>query len=226
MLQSGGKEGTNPMKTIEVEQLAQSPGLYEEVAKVLREGGLVCLPCGGSYRVVGDVLDANVVTRLLQSKRRTKYAPSLVFVGGVEQLPGLVTGMGQGAERLVDAFWPGTVTILFEPDDSLAPKVRKQLTKANKHIGVRVPADEVARSVVAAFGGPLLVSSANHQNRAGAASAAQVRKNFSAAIDLFLHAGDLKPAAKSTVVRIKDGAVEVTRPGSVTEEQIAAAVEG
>jgi L-threonylcarbamoyladenylate synthase len=208
------------MKTIPLRD--ESPGRQDlnALVRTLDDGGLVCLPCAGNYRILADLTNPEAVTRLLQSKRRTRKAPSLVFVSDLGMLTSVASAVDPLASKLAERMWPGRLTILFDAHPDLPPKVVKQLCKANGKLGVRVPDDDVARRVVADLGRPVLVSSANKERKAGAGSPAQVRKTFGNRVDLFLDAGDLRPAPSSTVVDLRDGQLVVTRPGAVSQEQI------
>lgn len=210
------------MKTIPVDTLQNDPQAMREVTSVLQHGGLVCLPCRGSYRIVADLLDEGAVSALLQAKRRTRKAPSLVFVDDRAMLGTVATDITALAERFADKLWPGPLTILFEPNPELPRKIVRQLSKANGKIGVRVPETPLAREVLRAAGRPLLVSSANKERKQGAGSAAQVRKNFGTRIDIFVDAGDLPPAPSSTVVEIDGDTAVITRPGAISDADLAA----
>lgn len=204
-----------------------SVGQQEAVAqmvRVLEEGGLVCLPCNGTYRILADLTNADAVMRLFQSKRRVHKAPSLVFVDSVARLKKVVDGVEDSAQNVMDLFWPGPVTILFDASEKLPRKVIKELTKANGGLGVRIPDDEFAREVVGAFGGAVLVSSANRGKKGGETSPAQIRQNFVGRVDYFYDAGDLRPDASSTVIRISKTGMEVVRAGAVSEEDLQAAM--
>lgn len=199
------------------------PTVVREIADVIAEGGLVCLPCGGSYRILADLTDEDAVTRLLQAKRRTGRAPSLVFVADEAMLGKAAGGVPDVVRRLAAQFWPGPLTVLLAPGPDVPPKVVKQLATREGRMGVRVPADRLARAVVAALGRPVLVSSANREKKQGAGSPAQVRKNFVHHVDLFVDAGDLPPSGSSTVVSVSGAQPEIVRPGVIAADAIAAA---
>ena len=201
---------------------AVDTGLYKESSNVLQQSGLVCLPCHGKYRLLAALEDSDAVMHLFQSKRRVGKRPALVFVSNEEMLRRVAADVSPLAKRLMEAFWPGPLTIQFEANPDLPRKVIKQLTRANGHIGVRIPDDPVAMAMVEAFGGPLLVSSANKEKKAGDSSPAQIRKNFVHRVDLFVEAGDLVTEAPSTVVNIDSGTPKVIRPGAISEEQLLA----
>ncbi len=214
------------MKTLPVKAVLEDEGAQAEVVRVLEQGGLVCAPCTGAYRILADLTSEGAVSRLLQSKRRTARAPSLVFVADAAMLARVAAEVSPLARRLAKALWPGPLTVLFEPHPDLPAGVIKQLCKSSGKIGVRVPADPLAQALVGRFRRPLLVSSANREKRAGAGSAAQVRKNFLGRVDLFVDAGDLKPCPSSTVVDLVDGRPVLTRPGALGEPDILRAAQG
>jgi L-threonylcarbamoyladenylate synthase len=199
---------------------------FTEAAELLRQGRLVCLPCGGTYRIAADLGDRKAVLRLFQAKRRTREAPTLVFVSDPEMLGDITPSVDPLTEQLIREYWPGRLTVMVEPELDLPRKIVKQMCKKRGRIGVRMPASIVARGVVSAFGGPLLVSSANIEKKQGAYSAAQVRKNFFSSVDLFFDADDLASKPSSTVVNVQDGLIKVIREGAVSEAEIAATTAG
>ncbi len=192
---------------------------------ILRQDGVVCLPCNGTYRLFADVNSESAVMRLIQSKRRVKKAPSLVFVDEVGTLHRVVDDVSPLESALMKELWPSPLTIRFKASKKLPRKVVKELTKATGKVGVRVPQSPLSHKVVQSFGGPLLVSSANRGTKGGERSPAQVRQNFLGRIDFFLDAGDLKEVPSSTVVDVKKDRVKIVRQGLVPKIAIDEVVE-
>lgn len=212
------------MKQLTAADLAAAPARVEEIAAALRSGGVVCLPLGGAYRLCASLGDEAAVLKLLQSKRRSGHRPALVLVTGVKMLEQLTGRCAPAARRLIDRFWPGPLTLLCDVTAELPPKVTRALTRATGKVGVRSPEDPVAAAVVAAYGGPILVSSANLANRPGAGSVAKVRSSFARQIDVLVDAGDLPPAPSSTLVELTAEGFTITREGAISEAEIAAAL--
>lgn len=207
------------MKTIKPADLSSSDTI-RQMSKCLQNGGLVCVPCRGTYRILADLTNEDAVINLMQSKRKTSKSPSLVFIKNMAALADVVESVDPLVEKIAADFWPGPLTILFYPSDSIPKKVAKQLTKANGHIGVRMPDDDLVQQLLEAFGGPLLVSSANKEKRHGESSPAQVRKTFVSQVDFFVDEGDLVPHSASTIIGVHDGAIEIKREGAITAEQL------
>jgi L-threonylcarbamoyladenylate synthase len=208
------------MKTIVIKAVGNEARVVDEVALTLAQSGVVCMPCGGTYRLLSDLRCEEAVMKLLQSKRRTQRTHTLVFVSDKVMLREVVSDVEPVAERLVHKVWPGPVTILFEASPTLPRKVVKHLLSGRSKIGVRVPEDPFVMQVIEAFGGPVLVSSANREKKHGARSPAQVRKTFFGRVNLFLDAGDLAVQPASTIVDFHQGEPVITRVGAISGDQI------
>lgn len=215
------------MKTTTLEQFEQQPALPQEAGRILaEEDGLVCFPCASTYRLAASLLSEPAVLSLLQAKRRSKHTRALVMVADATMMEQhVVDGVPRAARQLVDALWPGNVTMRLPlRQEGLPRKVYKELAKPDKKVGVRLPANPVAELLVRSAGVPLLVSSANLFKKAGASSVAAIKKNFSRTVELFIDAGDLQQHPPSTVLDFDDqGSYSVVRQGSVSEEAIARA---
>ena len=208
------------MKIITVRDLEQHPEQFKEVADVLANDGMVIFPGLTTYRLGVNALSPQAVGKLQQGKRRVQNKPALLFVCHKERLVGLVDEVPPVAEQLMAAFWPGNLTIRFKPGDDLPSKVRKALSKATGLIGIRIPEAAVSAGVITAFGGPMLVSSANRSKKSGAQSLAQVRKNFGNIADLLIDAGDLPAGAPSTIVDVSNDGWTMVREGAITASTI------
>lgn len=214
------------MRTVDLREGRDPASLGAEVGEVLERGGLVCLPCSGRYRIVADLENADAVLALLQAKGRVKTAPALVFVESEDAVARVADEVDPAALQLAARFWPGPLTLRVHAGGELPAKVVKQLGGKKSRLGVRVPEDALVRRVLRAIDRPLLVSSANRQQKSGESSAAQIRKNFGSRVDLFLDGGDLSPGPSSTVIDYVDGRAIVEREGAVSTEAITARAAG
>jgi L-threonylcarbamoyladenylate synthase len=208
------------MRVITAADLSKSANHYNDIATTLTKDGLVCFPAGSAYRLAASLFSPEAVMRLVQSKRRASHHPALVFVADPRMLPLVVGKPPALARRLIDAFWPGPLTLLLDLSPDVPPKVARMLTHATGKVGVRCPEHAIAANIARTFGQPLLVSSANLENRTGAGSAAQVRKSFQMRVDLLVDAGDLPAWAPSTLVEITPDGWQVTREGAITPAAI------
>ena len=201
------------MKIVPVADAAEHAA---QCAKVLAEGGLVCFPVRGVYRLAADARSEAAVNRLMQSKRRAHNHPSLILIASLAVASGVVAGTTwKNTRRLADKLWPGPLTMVLPPSDDLPAKVRKILARATGRLGVQVPADPLATAIMSHFGGPLLLSSANLEKKPGASSASAVQQRLGSAIDLWIDAGDIKPGLPSTVIEVTETSWTLIRDGAV-----------
>ncbi|HEY3358242.1 MAG TPA: L-threonylcarbamoyladenylate synthase [Polyangia bacterium] len=212
------------MRVITAEELTQSPLLYRDIALALSQDGLACFPAESNYRLAASLHSQDAVMRLMQTKHRAGHHPALIFIAEPKQLDTIVGRVPAAARVLARAFWPGPLTLVLEMNLELPSKVARTLTRATGKVGVRCSAHPIAAHIVREFGGPLLVSSANLERKAGAGSLAQVRKNFQQRIDVCVDAGDLAAGAPSTLVEVTDEGWTIVREGAITKAQIEAAL--
>jgi len=209
------------MRTLTIQELEDTPALYDEIAEVLKDGGLVCFPSGRQYGIAAALLSEEAVIKLVQAKRRSKRAPSLVLIPDRGALGEVTDAVPESAANLMDHFWPGPLTILLKPSGDLPRKVRKTVAaKKGDRLGVRISDSPVASRIVAAFGGPLLITSANLSKKVGSLSVAQIRKNFSRSVDLIVDAGDLPADPPSTIVDPESADTPIRREGSIPAERV------
>lgn len=198
--------------------------LLAETTPVLLDGGVVCIPYNGTYRVVADFTSSGAVDRLLQAKRRTRGAPTLVLVSAISMLERVAMPLPPLVAHLASSLWPGPLTVLCDPAETLERKIVKAIGGNKGRLGVRVPESTFVRAIIAAAERPLMVSSANKERKQGAHSPAQVMKTFAGRIDLFVDSGDLVPGPRSTIVTTRNGELEIVRQGSLDEARIRAAL--
>ncbi len=209
------------VKTLALDKVLNDTRAISEIVEALRAGGVVCFPIRGAYRLVADLASEDAVNRLLQSKRRTKNHPALVLVTNLAKAKSVVKGTEwRTTKKLAEKIWPAPLTLVLEPSNDLPPKIKKTLTRSTGKLGVRVPNDALTIAVATQFAGPLLISSANLENKAGASSAAAIRQRFVGKLDLWVDGGDTQAETPSTLVEVTEAAWTVLREGAVPTSDI------
>ena len=207
------------MRTIQLQEMMGPE--FINVKSCLESGGLVCIPCRSSYRIVADLTNPKAVNALLFSKHRTTKAPSLVFIPSYGDLKSVASNVPAKARKLAQALWPGELTIRLEPNEEAIPApIVKTLSKAGGKLGVRVPSEPWLLKLLKELGRPLLVSSANRERKNGASSPAMIQKNFISHVGIFVTAGDIPDSLPSTVIDFVDGEPVLKREGSLPRERI------
>lgn len=208
------------MRTIELQDMMRGSE-FVNVKSCLESGGIVCIPCRSSYRIIADLTNPKAVNALLFSKHRTTKAPSLVFISNYDALKNVASNIPPKAKKLAKRLWPGELTIRFEPnEDTIPAQILKPLTKAGGKLGVRVPSEPWLLKLLKELDRPLLVSSANREKKNGASSPAMIQRNFMAHVGIFVNAGDIPQSTPSTVLDFVDGEPVIKREGSISQNQI------
>ena len=191
--------------------------LLEEIAAVIRRGGVIGLPTESSYGLAADPHNPDAVARVCELKGRPAGMPILVLIGDPAQMRSLVREIPTAARTLIEHFWPGPLTIVL-PAASGLPNA---LTAGTGTIGVRWPAYRPIQSVLQTVG-PMTGTSANVTGAPALMTAQAVETAFGATLDLILDA-PVGGGAPSTVIEAV-GELKIVREGAVRFEQIAAAM--
>jgi L-threonylcarbamoyladenylate synthase len=195
---------------------AERPESILAVAKVLREGGIAVIPTDTVYGLAGVVFEAAAVDRIYSVKRRQPEARVPVLVATATDLSMLVNDVPAIAWALIDAFWPGPLTLVL-PAKKTAPYA---ITRGGGTVAVRVPGNKACLQLLQVLGQPVVGTSANLSGEAPATSAADAIQQLGAAVDAVL-VDDTPPAGlASTVVEVSEGAPVIHRIGAVSMDHI------
>ncbi|HXK34387.1 MAG TPA: L-threonylcarbamoyladenylate synthase [Dehalococcoidia bacterium] len=184
---------------------------YRDAIEAMRNGGVVALPTDTVYGLCAIATNSEAVRRLYQIKRRSLDQPLPVFVGSIEQAR-IVADLSAAAERLMQRFWPGALTIVLPKK----PSYRTLAAAGSETIGVRQPADIVLCEVALQLG-PITSTSANISGRPECRTADDVRAQLGDAVDVIVESPLPAAGAPSAVVDATDAAVvRVLREGEIT----------
>ena len=199
---------------------AEAQDALERGAQILRAGGLVALPTETVYGLGANALDAGAVRRIFAAKQRPAWDPVIVHIAGLEMLEGLVEEVPAAARRLMEAFWPGPMTLLLKRSGAVPDAV----TAGRPLVGVRMPRHPVALELIQRAGIPVAAPSANLFGRTSPTTAAHVLEDLDGRIDAVVDAGVTVHGVESTVLDPGRSPMMIYRPGAVTAEQIRAIV--
>jgi tRNA threonylcarbamoyl adenosine modification protein (Sua5/YciO/YrdC/YwlC family) len=199
------------------------PGMREARAAIAR-GGLVVMPTDTVYGIAADAFQPDAVQALLDAKGRGRSAPPPVLVPDRSTLSALAESVPDAVTALVDAFWPGGLTIVLPARSTLA----WDLGETGGTVARRMPDDRIALELLAETG-PLAVSSANLTGQAAAQTALDALYQLGDSIAVYLDAGATPGPDPSTIVdatALVDGTgpLRVLREGVISREQLEAVV--
>jgi L-threonylcarbamoyladenylate synthase len=187
-------------------------------AQVLRDGGLVAFPTETVYGLGADARNADAVRRIFAAKGRPEDHPVIVHVEDPAAAWNWVADVPDGARALAQAFWPGPLTLILRR----APGVLDAITGGQSSVGLRVPANPVARALLAAFRGGVAAPSANRFGHVSPTTARHVADDLGDAVDMILDGGACDVGIESTIVAFTTAAPMLLRPGGVPIDAIAA----
>ncbi|HWT67312.1 MAG TPA: L-threonylcarbamoyladenylate synthase [Terracidiphilus sp.] len=192
-------------------------------AEMLRAGGLVALPTETVYGLGANALDPAAVARIFAAKERPHWDPVIVHIAGPAtadnpMLLALVTDVPEAARKLMEAFWPGPMTLLL-PRSTAVPD---SVTAGRTLVGIRMPAHPVALRLIEIAQVPVAAPSANRFGHTSPTTAQHVLDDLDGRIDAILDAGPAQHGVESTVLDPTQTPIIVYRPGAVTLEQIRA----
>ena len=186
------------------------PALLEEPARILREGGVVAFPTETVYGLGANAKLPDAVSRLTQLKRRPEGKPYSFHLSHVSQVREIAGTLPPMAQKLMDRYCPGPLTLVV-PAGSGANR---------RDVGIRVPANEIARKLIELVGVPLLVPSANPSGDPPAISAEDVIRYFGDELDGVVDGGTCLLKQASTVVKVDETGYRVLREGIITREMV------
>ena len=189
-------------------------------ARLLKEGRLVAFPTETVYGLGADASSAAAVARLYAVKRRPPDHPVIVHFDGAERAFTWAREVPAAARTLAKRFWPGPLTMILRRS-SLAHDF---ITGGQDNVGVRVPAHPVAHQLLATFGGGVAAPSANRFGHVSPTTAAHVRADLGADVDLVLEGGASEVGIESTIVDLSRGDPMVLRPGKISAAELQAAL--
>ncbi|MCP2325141.1 tRNA threonylcarbamoyl adenosine modification protein (Sua5/YciO/YrdC/YwlC family) [Hamadaea flava] len=207
------------MRLYDCRNVAERDLGIEAAVSAVKSGDLVVLPTDTVYGVGADAFKSWSVTALLNAKGRGRHMPPPVLVGSRNTLDGLVARMPSRARDLVEAFWPGALTIVVEQAASL----QWDLGETNGTVAVRMPLHPVALEILRETG-PMAVSSANLTGEPTANTADEAREQLGYKVSVYLEAGPCPAPVPSTIVDLTQERPVVLRQGAIEFDQLRSVV--
>jgi L-threonylcarbamoyladenylate synthase len=188
-------------------------------ADLISDGQPVAVATETVYGLAADATNGDAVARIYAAKGRPNFNPLIVHVPNFSVAETL--GMfGDAESALAEHFWPGPLTMVVEktPDCPVASLA----TAGLETIAIRVPQHRAMQALLMKTGRPLAAPSANASGKVSPTRAEHVKASLDGRVALVLDDGPCTAGVESTIIRVKDGAIEVLRPGPVTAEELAA----
>jgi len=202
------------MITIALVDTSLDEALRQAVSTLL-EGGIIAYPTETIYGLGVKYDNEKALRRLYEIKDRPREKTIPIIIGSVEQLSLLVNSFNDKAECLMQKFWPGPLTLIFDARSGL----NSYITCSDK-IAIRIPGESFALDLARAAGFPITATSANISGLPAARNVAMIRKYFNDRIDLIINGGTSQNTQPSTIVDVTRGTPLILREGAISSSRI------
>jgi len=192
---------------------------YENIikgAKYLKNGEVVAIPTETVYGLAADAFNEKATKKIFEVKGRPQDNPLLVHIYKLEQVYDICKDIPKEAEKIFDAFWPGSVTLIFNKKDCISDTVSAGM----KTVGVRFPKSEIARAIIKESGTLLVAPSANLSGKPSTTSAEHCYHDLNGKIPCILDGGPCSIGLESTIIDMSTPAPVLLRPGAISLDDI------
>ncbi len=188
----------------------------EEIATILKKGGIVLFPTETVYGIGTNGLDENAVEKIYKIKKRNRKNPISLLVSSMKMIETIAQDISPIEYKLIENFFPGPFTIILKRRN-IVPNI---VTADSDSVGIRMPSSIIAHKLVELSGVPIAAPSANISGKLSGTNLMDILDEFSDSIDYAIDGGKCQIGMESTVVKVIDNIPHILRPGSITPEQI------
>ncbi len=185
-------------------------------SRIILRGGVVAFPTETFYGLGADAGNVKALEKVFQAKGREQHKPLLLLVADRTWVSGLVKEIPAVAGSLMERFWPGPLTLIFEASPRLSPL----LTGGTGKVGLRISSHPVAQALVRKVGKAVTGTSANLSGQPSASSAAEVLRAMGGEIDAILDAGQTAGGLGSTLLDVTGERLKIIRRGAIPGSQL------
>lgn len=205
-----------PTELIQVDRYTPEPAIIERAAALLRSGQVVVFPTETVYGLGGDAMQTRALERIFVAKERPYSDPLIVHIADEEALELLTTSISEQTRRLVQAFWPGPLTVIL-PASFHVPML---ITAGFSTVAIRMPRHAVALALIRALGFPIAAPSANRFMHVSPTTAQHAMADLHGRVPLILDSGPCEVGVESTVLDLTSAVPTILRPGGISLEAL------
>ena len=203
-------------KVVKIDKEQIDDGKLMEAAEILRAGGLVAFPTETVYGLGANALNEEAAKKIYAAKGRPSDNPLIAHISKPEELAPLVKEIPEAGRKLMEAYWPGPLTMIF-PKSDIVPY---GTTGGLDTVAIRMPSDPIANRMIALAGIPIAAPSANTSGRPSPTTAEHVYQDMNGKIEMILDGGAVGIGVESTIVDVSGPVPMLLRPGAITIEML------
>lgn len=203
-------------KLVKVDTENPEKSVLTEAAEILKNGGLVAFPTETVYGLGANGLDEKACKRIYEAKGRPSDNPLILTIGDLDGLYKIVGKVTENAKKIIDAFWPGPITLVLPKADC----VPETVTGGLDTVAVRYPSNKIARELIKIAGIPVAAPSANSSGKPSPTRASHVEFDLNGKIEMIIDGGAADWGLESTILDVSEDKPVLLRPGAVTQGMI------
>lgn len=194
--------------------------IFAQLGKEIRNGKIVVFRTDTVYGIGTNAFNEDSCKRIYEIKGRPMYKPLGVLISDISMLKEIVDSISPAEQKLMDAFWPGPLTILFKKKDGVFPNI----VSVNEYIGIRLVKNGLAYHLIKEAGVPIVAPSANLSGSHTGTNVKHIMNELGGKVDYILDSGNVNDDTTSTIVQVANEKVIVIREGKISKEEIAKVV--
>lgn len=203
-------------KLVKVDTENPEKSVLTEAAEILKNGGLVAFPTETVYGLGANGLDEKACKRIYEAKGRPSDNPLILTIGDLDGLYKIVGKVTENAKKIINAFWPGPITLVLPKADC----VPETVTGGLDTVAVRYPSNKIARELIKIAGIPVAAPSANSSGKPSPTRASHVEFDLNGKIEMIIDGGAADWGLESTILDVSEDKPVLLRPGAVTQDMI------
>ena len=190
--------------------------VISKAGNILRQGGLVVFPTETVYGLGANALDKDAVKKIFEAKGRPQDNPLIVHISKVKDIEKLVEKIPPIAQKLMDKFWPGPMTIILKKKDIIPNETSAGLDS----IGIRMPSNKIAMELISMAGVPIAAPSANLSGKPSPTDLETCVEDLDGRVNAILGGDNSEVGVESTVIDCTIDPPCILRPGGITLEML------
>lgn len=204
------------INNISESRLEEYKGILESAGNIIKNGGTVIFPTETVYGLGANALDPRAAKRIFKAKGRPSDNPLIVHVASYEMLEEIVKDISPQAQKLIDQYWPGPLTLIFYKKEIIP----RETTGGLETVAVRMPSNQIALDLIREAGLPIAAPSANISGKPSITTGKYAIEEMAKAVDMIIIGEDSDIGIESTVVDMTTTIPLVLRPGKINQKEI------
>ncbi len=190
---------------------------YQEVAIAIKEGKLVVFPTDTVYGIGTNAYDEQACEKIYEVKGRPMYKPLVVLISDISMLKKMVKNVTPVEQKLIDTFWPESLTIKFLKKENSFPNI---ISANDEYIRVRLTKKDPIHRLIEEAGVPVVAPSANISGSETGTKINNIINELGNKVDYILNYGDIESDIVSTIVQVEDEKIDIIREGKIKKKQL------